>query len=232
MSWPVLESLSESPLPPFFLGIFVGQFMFLVVLMALVYYFFLGPPKKIPQNNDLRLLEKLDTTNRLEQADQDICQAVSYVPQPTEAESCGWLNVMIAQVVHKYRGSPDFHRLLIDTLDSTLNARRPSVLGPVTISSISLGKTFPRLSKAAVRSLQDEKKETLLATEIVISYNDSIQIGLETQVLVNFRGAPIASLPVSLTVSLVNVSGIVSPTPIPACRLVFFSSSSQPSFPW
>lgn len=46
-------------------------------------------------------------------------------------------------------------------------------------------------------------------TEISLTYEDKIELGIETEILLKFRGTLLASLPISLTVSLVNLKGTV-----------------------
>ncbi|RKP03506.1 hypothetical protein CXG81DRAFT_6607, partial [Caulochytrium protostelioides] len=151
------------------------------------------------------------------------------VPKPGHAsrggpplESCEWLNVLLAAVVRRYREDRAFMANLVRTLDTALNGpraaaaasspstavgRRPSYLGPILITHFHLGNAFPRFGAARVRYAEPNGA---LRVEMGFSYHDQIALGIDTQILLNWPHAMTASLPVSLGVRVVHLSGVIA----------------------
>ena len=131
-----------------------------------------------------------------------------------EPEPASWLTVLVAQTIARYRSSPVLNAALVNFVDARLNYNLPSVLAPIVVSHLSLGDAYP-----VVKSVQI-KPGTSLRAEIAFEFNDNISIGIETHVLLNWPRSCLASLPVSLVVSLVKFEGSV--------RAFFFLFDSSP----
>ncbi|KAJ3100082.1 ERMES complex subunit mmm1 [Phlyctochytrium planicorne] len=93
-------------------------------------------------------------------------------------------------------------------LDDLLNGTtRPSFLGPITITDFTLGDEYPILKSARMRFAEHSSN---LRAEISFIFDDQITIGIDTQVLINWPKPLIASLPVSLALSVIKFSGTLA----------------------
>lgn len=151
------------------------------------------------------------TFQKIDQSTENICKAINYTVAPTSAETCGWLTALLAQIIAKYRASEEFHLRMVCRLDAIMNQRLPSFIAPVKINSLKMGEKYPILNAASTRLVAPKNMGTTgqFATELVISYNDKVSIGVSTALLFNMKGTCLASLPVELTVSIVHFSGIL-----------------------
>lgn len=153
-------------LPGFVIGMFVGQLVFFVVGAGMIYIIFLRGRKTSKQKsshsvgNGSKLIYK---TAIKKLGINEICQQVSYVPEPSAAESCGWLNVFLAQIIYTYRSTPQFSLNCIESLKHAFtNQNLPSFIANIQLSSFSLGTKFPVLNNAAVRSVDGELVSLLI----------------------------------------------------------------------
>ncbi|RKP14775.1 hypothetical protein BJ684DRAFT_8044, partial [Piptocephalis cylindrospora] len=133
-------------------------------------------------------------------------------------ESCGWLNVLLAQIIRKYRAEALVEERLLKTLSQAMNTEtRPSFLGEVKITEFALGSDYPILHSVRVRPTEDLSS---MRVEADFTFKDLLTLGVDTELLLNWPRALLASLPVSLVISLVELSGTI---------LIEFSSE-DPSF--
>ncbi|KAJ3119899.1 ERMES complex subunit mmm1 [Nowakowskiella sp. JEL0407] len=140
--------------------------------------------------------------------DGHILENTQYKISSNREETCDWLNVMIAQLLAKYRNDAGFNNRIVTVLDEIINKQSFSTfVGPVTITELSLGESYPRFYSAAIRV---SELTSNLRGEVKFNYDDQITIGIDTQVLINWPKSAIASLPVSLTMSIVKLSGTIA----------------------
>ncbi|KAJ3071257.1 ERMES complex subunit mmm1 [Podochytrium sp. JEL0797] len=130
------------------------------------------------------------------------------------AESCDWMSVLLAQLLARYRSDQALNDSLVALLDEKLNFRgaggtsqRPGFLGPVSITDFSLGEEYPKFKTAR---MQYAEHSSNLRAEIEFEFNDQVTIGIDTQVVINWPKPAIASLPVSLVLSVVKFSGTIA----------------------
>ncbi|KAJ3347805.1 ERMES complex subunit mmm1 [Entophlyctis luteolus] len=122
---------------------------------------------------------------------------------------------------------------MVKWIDAKLNAgisganSQPSFLGPVTITDFSLGEEYMKFANARIRYAEQSSN---LRAEVEFEYNDQITIGVDTQVILNWPKPAIASLPVSLVLSVVRFSGTlgVEFVSLPDSSETFFAVSVLP----
>ncbi|ORY50882.1 hypothetical protein BCR33DRAFT_694617 [Rhizoclosmatium globosum] len=127
-------------------------------------------------------------------------------------ETCDWINVLLAQIIARYRSDPSISSNIVKWLDEKMNggpngSQRPGFLGHVNITDFSLGEEYPNFKSAR---MQYAEHSSNLRAEIGFEFNDQITIGIDTQVVINWPKPAIASLPVSLALSVVKFGGTVA----------------------
>ncbi|KAJ3011538.1 UNVERIFIED_CONTAM: ERMES complex subunit mmm1 [Siphonaria sp. JEL0065] len=127
-------------------------------------------------------------------------------------ESLDWVNVVLAQIIARYRSDPSISQNIVRWIDEKMNggpdgSSRPGFLGPVNITEFSLGEEYPKFKMAR---MQYAEHTSNLRAEIDFSFDDQITIGVDTQVIINWPKPAIASLPVSLVLSIVKFSGTIT----------------------
>ena len=94
-------------------------------------------------------------------------------------------------------------------LDQILNGpRRPSYVGRINITDISLGDNFPTFRNCRITSNPGDNSR--LKAEMDVELHDQIALGVETKVILNYPRKQFAILPLSLNVSIVHFSATVS----------------------
>ncbi|ORY93169.1 hypothetical protein BCR43DRAFT_444856, partial [Syncephalastrum racemosum] len=123
-------------------------------------------------------------------------------------ESTDWLNVLLAQAIMQYRDDATVNNRLILAVNEVLNGGvRPSFVGPVHVTELSLGEEFPIFSSARIRPSDDVGS---MRAEIDFEYNDQITLGIETQIILNWPKQAFAALPVSLLLSVARFAGTLT----------------------
>ncbi|KAI9033156.1 hypothetical protein DFJ74DRAFT_152928 [Hyaloraphidium curvatum] len=123
-------------------------------------------------------------------------------------ESCDWLNVLIAQGIEKYRRNAHFLDSIVGWVDKGLNGvTRPSWLGPILITELSLGEDFPVIKSARIRPSHNSAN---VRAELSLELRDHITVGIDTHLIVNWPRPGFATLPVSLALSVVRFSGTLA----------------------
>lgn len=160
-----------------------------------------------------------------------------------QPESLDWFNVLIAQTIAQYRqtaysmkdSSPEVPSI-IQTLTAAINnpEKRPSFIGDITITEISLGEEFPIFSNCRVIALEDDgvggstSGGRLQALMDVDLSDDNLTIGIETSLILNYPKPLSAVLPVALSLSVVRFSGTLSISFIPATSTSATSGGQPP----
>ena len=128
-----------------------------------------------------------------------------------QSESCAWLNVFFAQFLSHLRNDQSFLDKLILLIDEGIlndSSKRPSFLGPISIHELSLGEEFPELRNARIH-LGDHHLEDPMKILVDFVFDDQVTFAIDTQALINWPQPSIASLPITLSVSLVKFAGTV-----------------------
>ena len=123
-------------------------------------------------------------------------------------ESVDWINVLLAQVITKYRNDSVFNNRAVRVLYDVINQGKPDFFSPISITDFSLGDQFPKLKQSVIRYIDDQQN---IRAEIAFDFNDQLlKIGIETHLVINFPKPNSASLPISLTLTLVRFSGTLA----------------------
>lgn len=199
----------------FIKGFIAGQVILCILLFFLVKVFLLrnGEETKIEMGKRKRTLWQPKPQNRppLRQHafDSHVLTKTGYEPGSHQLESCDWINVLLGQFIARYRSDPLFIAGVVASLDNLLNgtSTRPGFLGPITITDFSLGEEYPKFESAR---MQFAELSSNLRAEVMFQFNDQITLGIDTQVLINWPKPFIASLPVSLVLSVIKFSGTLS----------------------
>ncbi|KAJ3218394.1 ERMES complex subunit mmm1 [Clydaea vesicula] len=192
----------------FIKGFIAGQIILICFMFFLIKFFlFQNPSKNVSTKRRRKIFEVTKTHSPQNQA-LNILSKIRYDPNSTGAETCEWLNVLIAQAIAKYRNDSGFLNRIIRVLDEEINgSKKPNFLSPITITEFSLGEDFPMLKSSCIRFVENSIN---LRAEIRFEFHDQITLGIETQVLVNWPKIMMAALPVALSVTLTKFSGTIS----------------------
>ncbi|KAJ3143208.1 ERMES complex subunit mmm1 [Physocladia obscura] len=127
-------------------------------------------------------------------------------------ESCDWINVILAQIVARYRSDPAISAALVDWIHHSLNASidqlSPQFMGPISITDFSLGDDYLKFKTARMKYA--EQSSNNLRAEIAFEFNNQITLGIDTQIIINWPKPAIASLPISLVFSVVKFTGTLA----------------------
>ncbi|KAI9345565.1 hypothetical protein BDR26DRAFT_856276 [Obelidium mucronatum] len=215
------------PLPPppqtldaavnqFFKGFVLGQIVLCVLIFFLVKVFLLrnsdetkAELRKSPQKWRSK---KPQTPLRQHAFESHVLAKTNYSVHGHKPESLDWANVVLAQVIARYRSDPAIAQGIVKWIDDKMNGgpngtTRPSFLGPVSITEFSLGEEYPKFNTAR---MQYAEHTSNLRAEVDFEFNDQITIGVDTQVIINWPKPAIASLPVSLVLSVIKFSGTIA----------------------
>ncbi|RKP17583.1 hypothetical protein ROZALSC1DRAFT_30629, partial [Rozella allomycis CSF55] len=123
-----------------------------------------------------------------------------------------WLNSLVRSILFRFKTSSKLQNLLIEKMDEILNNERLSYLGRFVITNLEFGKSPPRIEKISECSRVPDKIGTLKETknvdyEILFSVKDCANIGIETELILNWPQASSATLPISLFFKLNEVKG-------------------------
>ncbi|KAG0709024.1 hypothetical protein DFH29DRAFT_890186 [Suillus ampliporus] len=211
--------------PTFTQGLVLGQLSILVLLALVLKYLFFIPPESEPETTPFHPLSKTDPSWRQNvEEDADSAQ---------EKESAHWFNILARQVVEVYRAKLqdnltgyegiEVARRKIEDLANEIRPR--GFLDHITVHSVDLGMTAPKLSNARV--VNDNAGDPSLPTiEFDMSYSDTISVSLTTSYLFNYPMSSFARLPVSLTISLSLFESkvtLVPPSPASAAPVLTIS---------
>ncbi|KAH7883733.1 hypothetical protein F5I97DRAFT_1578278 [Phlebopus sp. FC_14] len=201
--------------PTFTQGLLLGQLsiLFLVALVLKYLFFVSSSEDSVAQTPPCRPHMKPDHIRQHPPPDEleDIAGKT--------CESADWFNWLARQVVDVYRAKLqdgltglEGSEIARERIETYINATRPhGFLDRVTVHSVNLGHSAPRLSNAQLVTTDDEN--SLTSVKFDMSYSDSVSISLSTAYLFNYPSSSFARLPVSLTVSLAQFESSVTLTP-------------------
>jgi maintenance of morphology protein 1 len=204
----------------FIKGFIAGQFILCILIFFLLKVFLLRNSTEtresltrktksfiLPKVGQIKQVRSM-TVQQKHAIDSVILTKLKYDTTTHPNESCDWINVLLAQFISTLRNDTSILNGLADKVGLLMNKenQKSGFIGPITITDFHLGDEFPELKNARVRfSDQDGNMRVL----IDFSFDDQIKIALDTQALVNWPKPGMASLPISLSFTLVKFSGTV-----------------------
>ncbi|ORX36397.1 hypothetical protein BD324DRAFT_628699 [Kockovaella imperatae] len=200
-------------------GFILGQASFLLIILLFIRYVVFSPAEAGDNESWKKRLaaerlkrSKLSTTGVPPPPTRQILSKTNYDMATHPAESAGWMNVLLSQILQGYRND-----LLAESgeegarfrIEKWLNPDNGKMLwlDPIQVTSLSLGESYPLLSNARIRPADGQGR---VRAEIDLDYLDSLSLSLSTSVLINFPAPRFAVLPVSLGVELVGIGGTLS----------------------
>lgn len=127
------------------------------------------------------------------------------------AESMDWVTVLLALIISSMRQQAMAQDNLLRMLNSILASDKiPSFVDTIRVSELSLGGDFPLLNNCRVYRTSNTEFSNGLEAQFDIDLKDTLTLGVDTRLLLNYPKTMLAYLPVSCSVSLVNFSGRVS----------------------
>ncbi|KAI9762332.1 MAG: GDP-mannose transporter into the lumen of the Golgi [Chaenotheca gracillima] len=148
-----------------------------------------------------------------------------YNVESHQPESLDWFNVLIAQTIAQFRRDAQRDDAILASLNSVLNGpNKPDFLDDITVTELSLGEDFPILSNCKITPVENDGdgiggkggEGGRLQARMDVDLSDSLTLGLETKLILNYPKPLVAVLPVALTVSVVRFSGTLSISFIPS----------------
>ncbi|KIK47332.1 hypothetical protein CY34DRAFT_21496 [Suillus luteus UH-Slu-Lm8-n1] len=188
--------------PTFTQGLVLGQLSILVLLALVLKYLFFIPPESETETVPFHPLSKSGPSWH-----QDVEEDNDTDSAP-ENESAHWFNILAGQVVEVYRAKLQNNltgyegiEVARRKIEDQANELRPrGFLDHITVHSVDLGLSAPKLSNARV--VNDNDGDSPPTIEFDMSYIDTISVSLSTSYLFNYPMSSFARLPVSLTISL------------------------------
>lgn len=193
----------------FAIGLLVGQTSVLVVLALLIRFFIFadspgvaGIPSSEPPVEET-ITESLPVDSILEQTYYDVDNHA--------AESMDWVTVLLALIISSMRQQAMAQDNLLRMLNRILASDKiPSFVDTIRVNELSLGADFPLLNNCRVYRTTNNEFSNGLEAQFDVDLKDTITLGVDTRLLLNYPKTMLAYLPVSCSVSLVNFSGRVS----------------------
>ncbi|GHJ89737.1 hypothetical protein NliqN6_6139 [Naganishia liquefaciens] len=194
-------------------GFLVGQATFLVLCGLFIKYVVFEDAERSRQRSAERAKKAvLSTTNVPPPSSSELLEKTGYEMATHASESADWINVLFAEVLQGYRddllgsGGEEGARKQVEAWLNPKGAIS-SWLDPITVTSLSLGKSYPLLSNARIRPADGQGG---LRAEVDVDYTDSIHLSLATSLVINFPQPRFAILPVALGVELVGFGGTIT----------------------
>ncbi|KAA1078978.1 ERMES complex subunit mmm1 [Puccinia graminis f. sp. tritici] len=240
-------------------GFIVGQLSFLVLVICFVRYVVFEDPKssqnKKPMGSQRKAYNHNPTVRRTSKqsrklsfhdkshgtAESELLSKLPYDLSSHPPETTDWLNVLLAQAIIAYRslvhGLDDDPTMpkgnkAKEMVEEAMNFARgesPGIISVdyITVTEVEFGKEYPVCTNARVRPADETGR---MRIEIDIDYSDRVTLAIETKVVVNFPTARFAVLPISLGLTLNQLSAtIMAEIPPIAIPLPMNDDPSAPS---
>lgn len=196
-------------------GLICGQISVIAVLIVFVKFFvFADSPPSLRSGGKLKNGDPLGVVvnrKQLELADDDesdnpqlasILEKTYYDVSTHRPETLDWFNVLVAQTISQFRSEA----LVADNIYNLLNEylerlTLPDYLGEVRLTEVDIGDDFPIFSNCRIVHNSDSGR---LEAKIDVDLADTLTLGIETNLVVNYPTHACAVLPVSLAVSMVR----------------------------
>lgn len=152
-----------------------------------------------------------------------------------QPESVDWFNVLIAQTIAQFRDDAHQDDAILTSLTAALNgSQKPDFLSSIAVTEISLGDDFPIFSNCRVHPVDDDASGPeggRLQARMDVDLSDSVTLGVETKIILNYPKPLTAILPIALAVSVVRFSGTLSISFLPSTSAPHPAASSSSSLP-
>ncbi|KAI4122383.1 MAG: hypothetical protein LQ347_006517, partial [Umbilicaria vellea] len=152
-----------------------------------------------------------------------------------QPESLDWFNVLIAQTIAQFRDDAHQDDAILTSLTAALNgSQKPDFLSSIAVTEISLGDDFPIFSNCRVHPVDDDASGAeggRLQARMDVDLSDSVTLGVETKIILNYPKPLTAILPIALAVSVVRFSGTLSISFLPSTSAPHPAASSSSSLP-
>lgn len=137
----------------------------------------------------------------LEKTYYDVCK---HAP-----ESLDWFNVLVAQTISQVRAEALLSENIYHSLNDFLSELDlPDYLDKINLTEIDIGDDFPIFSNCRITHSKDNSGR--LEAKIDVDLSDTLTIGIDTKLLLNYPKPATAVLPVQLSVSIVRFSGCLT----------------------
>jgi maintenance of morphology protein 1 len=195
----------------FIKGFISGQIILCILIFFLLKVFLLrnSTETRSSLNTKRSIKVRSVTVQQKHVIDSIILDKLKYDIQTQPNEQCNWLNILLAQMISTLRNDSSILAGLASKLDTLMNQddqKRPSFIGPIHITNLQLGEEFPEFRNCRVGFSESEGNMRVLMD---FAFDDQITLSIDSQALVNWPRPGMASLPVSLTFTLVKFSGTV-----------------------
>ncbi|OMJ20123.1 Maintenance of mitochondrial morphology protein 1 [Smittium culicis] len=167
---------------------------------------------------------------------EEILAKTNYSLTETQFETTSWLTVFIAQFYTKVRMELEKNDTLLNSISDALNSElKPSIIDNIIITQFSLGTDFPRILSAR---MSPSSNSFGMMAELQLEFIDGLSLGFDTRVVAKFLQETIASLPVSMVLSItkfigtrIPLKGIFSQEPIKDDSLPNITKEAPPNKP-
>uniref|UniRef100_A0A060TD74 Maintenance of mitochondrial morphology protein 1 n=1 Tax=Blastobotrys adeninivorans TaxID=409370 RepID=A0A060TD74_BLAAD len=192
-------------------GLIAGQLSVLIVFIVFIRFFIFADasPQVQPLSSNNRT--KIKVLPAASSGVNTILEKTYYNVDNHPAESLDWFTVLIAQVISQIREDAKANDNILKTLNSVLNGDKiPDFLDKINVTELNIGDDYPIFSNCKILQRSDGEADDELGgleAHIDVDLADTITLGIETRLLLNFPKTLVAFLPVSLAVSIVRFSG-------------------------
>lgn len=187
-------------------GLLVGQLSVLFVLFLFIRFFIFADPHPTSQRKDKR-----GPTKVLPSASASvntILEKTYYNVDTHSAESLDWFTVLLAQAISQFREDAKADDNILKSLSNVLNGdKTPDFVDTINVTELNIGDDYPIFSNCKICQNGLDEETGGLEAQIDVDLTDTVTLGIETRLLLNFPRSLFAFLPVSLSVSMVRFSG-------------------------
>ncbi|MBW0474252.1 hypothetical protein O181_013967 [Austropuccinia psidii MF-1] len=209
-------------------GFIVGQLTFLLLIAFFIKFVVFEDSKKAPEHKK-KIHGLTSRSNKRARRpsyhdkskgniEPELLSKLSYDLSTHLPESTDWLNVLVAQALVAYRGL--VHELGEDNsegskareiVEEAMNFARsesPGIIDVdyITVTQVDFGQQYPVCTNARVRPADETGR---MRVEIDVDYSDHIMLAIETKVVINFPTSRFAVLPISLGLTLNQLSATI-----------------------
>eukprot|EP00010_Vexillifera_abyssalis_P000287 CAMPEP_0201549198 /NCGR_PEP_ID=MMETSP0173_2-20130828/5693_1 /ASSEMBLY_ACC=CAM_ASM_000268 /TAXON_ID=218659 /ORGANISM="Vexillifera sp., Strain DIVA3 564/2" /LENGTH=292 /DNA_ID=CAMNT_0047958795 /DNA_START=260 /DNA_END=1138 /DNA_ORIENTATION=+ len=166
--------------------------------------------------------------------------AFTRVPKnAAKVESSHWFNLLLSKYFNEMRENPTFLNKVSAKLQQRFDKiKKPSYVGPIHIDRVDIGDELLKIKHIAMcrrreKLLDNNTTASELVGEAKVNYRGGASIKVSFNVYINWPRPKFATLPVSATIRLENIAGIMrffAPATIPARVSMAFSSMPETEF--
>lgn len=205
-------------------GLVCGQLSVVILVLIFIKFFvFSESPsssdavRKSAKRDASGVIVKRDRKDKIEGSEgtsstsklESILEKTYYDVNNHNPESLDWFNVLVAQTISQLRteallADNIYHSLseFLETLDL------PDYLDKIKLTEIDIGDDFPIFSNCRIKHNASDSGR--LEAKIDVDLSDTLTLGIETRLLLNYPRPLTAILPVQLSVSMVRFSSCLT----------------------